>query len=550
MADQKPKLTPEELAKLKQIQQLIMKQGPGAPGGAAGAPGGLPPGFNIADLMGAAAGAGGGRDQPKPSLWERIRHLKPRTVMVAIVQTMNGWVKTVDQFIDLVVKKDASSADDVVKAARSPIVFGVFVTLFFFIFGVLWAGTAPLDSAAVAIGTVVSSSQKKVINHQEGGIIKNIYVKIGDTVKQGDKLIELDDTRIRSEYESILHQYRILMASEARLNSELNNEDGISWPQLLLDYKDDKDVAKILYTQNNLFESRKNIESAERAALKQKAKQLEKQIEGFVAKKVALKKNLEATKDRLDATKQLNVKGFVQKSSLLEMETKEANIASEIAITETEIVKAEQEITKNEMDLLNLDSKFSTQALTELKDAQSQLATARERYIYLKEALSRTVVRAPVSGIVNQLNYHTVGSNIPPSSPIVEISPNEDMLVIDAKVDPKNIDSIKVGLISKIRFSAFKSRTTPVFNGTVISISPDIIVDQQPRGPGDPLAMGYYLARIELDMTQFKEVASARKLELHPGMQAEVQIVTGTRTLLKYLLDPVYDAMFKGLKEK
>ena len=197
----------------------------------------------------------------------------------------------------------------------------------------------------------------------------------------------------------------------------------------------------------------------------------------------------------------------------------------------------------------NLDKKFSSQTLTDLKETQSQLAGHRERFIYLQEALSRVVLKSPVDGVVNNLNFHTVGSSIPPGQTIVEISPVNDLLVIEAKIEPKSIDSITVGLISKIRFSAFKSRTTPSFTGKVISLSPDLITDHQ-RGPGDPLASGYYLARIEIDMDKFQEVADSRKLELHPGMPAEVQIVTGTRTLLRYLLDPVIDAMFKGFKEK
>ncbi len=222
---------------------------------------------------------------------------------------------------------------------------------------------------------------------------------------------------------------------------------------------------------------------------------------------------------------------------------------SELAMTDTEISKSEQEITKTEIDLINLDSKNSTNSLVELKDTQIRLAESRERFFAYKDSLNRVVIISPVDGVVNNLNYHTIGSSIPGSHPIMEISPSDDILIIEAKIPPQNIDSIRVGLESKIRFSAFKSRTTPLFNGTVISLSPDIVVDQGQQM--DPkLAGGYYLARIELDMQKFNELATPRNLKLQPGMQAEVQIVTGTRTLLQYLLDPVIDAMFKGFKEK
>jgi HlyD family secretion protein len=523
MSDNNNKLTPEKLQQIQQLQQMLMQQ---QKNGAANQQTGATPAI------------------PKPpSMWT------PKGLVIGIIQGMNSSVKFVDQFINLVVKEDGGNANDVVKSARSPILFGVFVTVFFVVFGTIWAALAPLDSAAVATGTVVSSTQKKIINHQEGGVLKAVFVKLGDVVKKGDKLIELDDSRTKSEYENVLNQYRTLLASESRLLAEINHDAEIIYPEFLLKDRSESDVAKIIETQNSLFHSKNKLIVAERDSLKQRNKQSEKQIEGYNAKKIALEKALEVTIDRLDATKKLNAKGFAQKSALLELESKEAGLQSELAISDTEIAKAEQEITKTDIDLINLDNKFSSQTLTDLKETQSQLAGHRERFIYLQEALSRVILKSPVDGVVNNLNFHTIGSSIPPGQTIVEISPINDLLVIEAKIEPKSIDSITVGLISKIRFSAFKSRTTPSFTGKVISLSPDLIMDHQ-RGPGDPLANGYYLARIEIDMDKFQEIANSRKLELHPGMQAEVQIVTGTRTLLRYLLDPVIDAMFKGFKEK
>ena len=291
------------------------------------------------------------------------------------------------------------------------------------------------------------------------------------------------------------------------------------------------------------------MKRAEQDSLKQKTMQLKKQIEGYEAKKISLIKTLEVLKDRVDATKKLNIKGFAQKAALLELEAKEASAQSDIAMNDTEIAKSEQEITRTEIELLNLESNFVSKTLTELKETQIQLSERREKYNHYSDSLDRIILRSPVDGVVNNINYHTVGSVIPAGQAIMDISPTDDHLIIEAKAEPKNIDSIRVGLESKIRFSVFKSRTTPLFTGTVVSLSPDIVFDQRQQ-MDNRYAGGYYLARIELNMSEFNEVASTRKIELHPGMQAEVQIVTGTRTLLKYLLDPVIDAMFKGFKEK
>ena len=522
MENNNKKLTPEQL---QLLQQMMMQQ----------------------QGMGKMINQG---PAPKISLKERLSKITIKGVFIAILQSMQYGVKFIDQFTNLVVKEDGGNANDVVKSARSPILFGTFVIIFFVLLGTLWAAVAPLDSAAVAIGTVVSSSQKKIINHQEGGILKKIHVKIGDKVKEGDQLIDLDDTKIKYEYESILNQYRSLLGTEHRLMAEINEDEKVNYPLFLMQHKDDKNVAKIIETQDNLFYSKRKLKIAEQNSAEQKINQLNKQIDGFLARKRSLIKSLEVTKDRLDANKTLNNKGYVQKSTLLELEAKEANFESELAFTDTEIARSEQEITRTNIELINIDNKYSTNNLNELRETQTNLSGLREKLIHAQEALSRTIIKSPVDGIVNNINFHTVGSSIPPGHTIIEISPENDPLVIDVKIDPKQIDSIRIGLTSKIRFSAFKSRTTPQFIGKVIWISPDIIIDQQQRGPGDPLAGGYYSARIELDMDKFNELAKPRKLELHPGMQAEVQIVNGTRTLLRYLLDPVYDAMFKGFKEK
>ena len=518
MSDNK-KLDPE---KLKQLQQLMANSGM------------LPPGE-----MGKSALAQSGKKSK----------LSIKNIFVGVIQSMQSGVRFIDNFTNFIINRQTTNSNDVIENARSPIMFGTYVTIIFVVFGLIWSATAPLDSAAVASGTVISNTQRKSLNHQEGGIIKAIHVKVGDHVKEGDPLFEFDSTKIKSEYESVLHQYRSLLGFETRLLAEVNDQDTIDYPEFLTKDKAIPEVAKIIETQNNLFSSHKDLKKAEQDSLKQKIKQIQKQIEGLEAKKVSLIKTLEFMKDRVEATKKLSDKGFAQKAALLELEAKEASALSEIAMADSEIARSEQEITRTEIELLNLDSKFIAQALGELKDVQINVSDKKEKLYALADMLERVVLKSPVDGVVNNINYHTVGSVIPPGQAIMDISPSGDHLIIEAKIEPKNIDSIKVGLKSKIRFSAFKSRTTPLFTGTVVSLSPDIVIDQKHQ-MDNRYAGGYYLARIELNMDEFNEIARTRKIELHPGMQAEVQIVTGTRTLLKYLLDPVIDAMFKGFKEK
>jgi HlyD family secretion protein len=471
---------------------------------------------------------------------------RKQMIMNGIFHKMQNMLHYLDRFVNFITKKTDNQRNDVVQNARSPIIFGAYVIIIFIIFGGIWSATAPLDSAAVAIGTVISDTNRKTIQHSDHGIVKNIFVKQGDHVKEGDKLVEFDDTKTKADYENVLNQYRTVLANEARLVAERDNLDTIVFSDFLQQSHNEPEVAKIMHIQENLFRSRKEMYRAEKDSMKQKIAQLHKSVESYESRKIASSKNLEVTKDRVRSLKTLGEKGFAQKSVVLDAESKEANAKSDVASTEAEIAKTHHAITQTEIDIMTLQNKYTTETLRELKETQMNVANLRERYFLLSDSLNRIILRSPVDGIINVLHIHTIGGVVQPGIPILEISPTNDTLIIEAKVPQKNIDSVKVGLEAKIRFSAFKSRTTPLFVGKVISVSPDTVIDKN-QGPAPDT---YYIARIEIDMDGFNKIAKSNKLSLHPGMQAEVQIITGTRTLLRYLLDPLVDTMFRAFREK
>jgi len=472
---------------------------------------------------------------------------RKQRVLTVVFQKMQIILHHLDRFINFITKKTDENRNDVVQSARSPILFGTYVIIIFVGIGGIWSATAPLDSATVAIGTVISDTNKKTIQHHEGGIIKNIFVKQGDKVKEGDKLIEFDDTKVKSQYENVLNQYRSLLANEGRLIAERDNLESIEFSEFLQESLNIPAVARLMHTQENLFRSKKELYRAEKESLKQRIHQSNKQIEGLEAKKVSSVKILEVTSDRLKAIKTLSSKGFVQKAALLDVEAKEASAKSDIAMTDADIARMHHEITKCEIEIMNLQNKSTTETLKELKETQMQVASARESYYAIRDSLDRIIIKSPVDGIINVFNIHTIGGVVSGGYPILEISPTNDTLIVEAKVPQKNIDSVNVGLVAKMRFSAFKARTTPLFLGKVISISPDTVQDKNQQGGQQDT---YYIARIEIDMDRFNKVAKVKNLQLHPGMQVEVQIITGTRTLLRYLLDPVIDTMFKAFREK
>lgn len=496
----------------------------------------------------AARGAGGAATpghQKKQPLTRRQKFMQ--AFMHYFSLFIKNGVEFTDRFTNFVVHPTDNDRNEVMQAARGPILFGTYVIIFFFVFGGMWAAFAPLDSAATIVGTLVSSSNKKVLNHPHGGILKHIYVKQGEKVHEGDPIIALDDVPFKAAYEAYKHQYYSLLASEARILAERDEETTISFPEEVTKNTDDPEVKKVIATQENLFKSRKEMINGQFNALKSKIMQLKKQVEGLKSRKNSAMKQYKFLIDKVEKAKIMQKKGYASNSMVMELETKQAAAESEMLNADVEISKTEQEISKVEVDEVAYKSEILSKVLQELKDTQSHLAEISGKYTQSKDSLERAVITSPVDGVVNVLRYHTIGSQVPAQQIIAEVSPDKDVLVVEAKLPTKQIDSVRVGLRAKLRFSAFKSRTTPTFQGTVVSVSPDVVMDEM-RGNGqDPY---YYAVRIEIDMEEFERLTKNKKLELHPGMQTEVQIVIGTRTLLKYLLDPLTDSMFKAFKEK
>ena len=451
----------------------------------------------------------------------------------------------IDEFIKFVTRPADHDRNDVVQAARGPILFGTWVAIIFFGFGMMWAATAPLDSAASAVGMVKSSTEKKEVQHREGGILKEILVKQGDSVKEGDPLLILDDTLAKTNYEAALGNYRTIKAEESRLKAERDNLPYIEFSSKLLKDAEKYDVSNILSTQRQVFKSRRAIIENEEKLVLQRISQNEKQIEALREKKVAHAKTREVLEEKLESYKSLFSKGVVSKAAMSQVEKEYTDAKSNDLAIDAEIIKTEQETTALETQLHKAKGEFFAKAVDDLKRAQHQLTEASQKYIQAKETLDRVVVRAPVDGIVNKLNLYTIGGTVPQGQTIVEISPDNDSLIIEAKISPKDIAYLSPGMIATIRFGAFKSRTTPSFEGIVTSISPDVVIDKTMQGEN-----AFYIARIEVDMEEFEKHAKRLNLKLLPGMQADVQVKRGTRTLLRYLLDPITDNMWNAFKEK
>lgn len=473
------------------------------------------------------------------------------------INSAKFFIHFIDRFINYISKSEDSDRSDVMQYTRSPILFGSIIVFIFVILGGIWATTAPLDSAAHATGTLISVSNKQIVQfsgQNNRGIVKNILVKQGDKVKANDVLMEFDETQAKQQYDIVLNHYLQSLALESRLVAERDKLPKIAFDPLIFKLQNSEAV-KMMEVQTNTFNSRRENNEKIHTSYQKEIQKLNQKITALEENKKSAIKQQELLNNRVKSFQDLVAKGYASKNQLEEFELKASTSNSEIARLDSEIANSEQDIAKIEIGISRHEDEFMTAVLQELKETQAKVNELKERFAGAKDELDRCKVRSPINGKVNEIHIHTIGAVVNPSQSIAEITPTKDKLIIDAKIQHNHIGSVAVGQKAKLKFLAFKSRTSPTFIGTVISLSPDTIMDpqmvQQARMSGKSPSGGYYYAAtIALDMENFEKLAKPMKLKLVPGMMADINIVTGTRTLFRYLIDPIADQAFRSLNEK
>lgn len=412
------------------------------------------------------------------------------------------------------------------------------MAIFFLVFGVfgVWSALAPLDGAAFAPGTVTVKSYNKVVQHLEGGIVAEILVRDGDLVEAGQPLLTLDDTQARASLEVVNSQYVALKMREARLISERDGLSEVEYPAALA--LSTANAAQEVDAQNQLFEARLDSNEGRMQILEQRVNQLQNQVRGMEALQATKEALANSFAEELQDTKKLLEQGFSEKTRLREAERSFASFSGEAAELTANIAATRVQIGETDLQILQLKSDFHNEVVSELSEVQTSLKDASERLTALRDVVSRTSITAPDAGIVNGMRVHTVGGVISPGSPIAEIVPGNDELVIQASVSPVDIDRVSEGQEARIRFSTFGSRA-PTFFGTLINLSADAMTNES-------TGASFYLARIELSTDSQEELGD---LVLMPGMPAEVFINTGSRTFLQYLFKPLSNAVARSFNE-
>lgn len=413
---------------------------------------------------------------------------------------------------------------------------GLFVV--FMIFGVFgaWAATAPLDSAALAPGHVSVKGNRKTVQHLEGGIVKQLYVKDGDIVNTNDPLMRLDDTQSKAELQILKGQYAVLLAQEARLIAERDDKEKIEYPEDSNVSAEIASEAQKLETQQ--FLARRASVEGEIEVLEQRAEQLREQVRGFRALIKSKKGLISSYDEEIKDNKELLSEGFVDKQRLRDLERLKEGLLGEVAEHQSNIAGVTVQIGETKLQVLQLKKDFRTEVVNQLSEAQQRMFDVRERILAVSDRVKRSLITAPVDGVVLGLGFHTVGGVVSPGKAIMDIVPEGEELIILAEVSPVDIDRVFIGLEADVRFSSFKSAITPVVQGKVIALSADSLETED--------GLPYYMAKVELNEDATELLAGQ---ELVPGMPAEVLINTGARTLLEYMVQPATDAFARSMIE-
>lgn len=403
-----------------------------------------------------------------------------------------------------------------------------------------WATLAPMKSAAIAPGVVKVASERKTIQHLEGGIVKDILVKEDQEVVAGQVLVRLDDINARARYAVLQGGHDALTAEVTRLGAERDDQAVLVFPASLQQRMTDARVARLLDGERQLFVSRQAAMQGQMAVLRQRKQQNQEKITGRLTQIEASKTKLDYIAEEIKGAETLMEVGMYTKTKYYELKRAEADLTGETGRLRADIAETRALSGETDLRILDMKNQFQKDANDRLQDARTKLDSLTEQLDSAADALARTEIVARQAGTVMGLQVHTLGGVIRPGAAILDIVPKDDKMIVEARVRPEDIDIVHKGLPAEVRFTSFNSRTTPVFNGKVSRVSADRFTDPNRGAAG----AAYYIAQIEIDP---KHVPN---LTLQPGMPAEVHIVTGERTALNYITKPINDQINRGMLEK
>jgi HlyD family secretion protein len=403
-----------------------------------------------------------------------------------------------------------------------------------------WMALVPLSGAVVVPGNLVVQSNVKTIQHPTGGVVAQIPVHNGMRVNAGDLLLRLDATQAQASLQVVSKQLDEMRAKIARLVAE---RDGLPRPAVPAEMSgrlDDNSVKTLLASEASLFRARVTARESQKELLKSKVSQLGEEIVGLDAQVASKAKQLELITGELTGVQELFDKRLVPIARLTALQRESARIEGERGQLISTIAETKTKVDEAKLQMVRLDQDVRTEVVKDLGEAQGKEAELSERSVAARDILERIEMRAPTSGVIHQLNAHTIGGVIRAGDAVMEVVPDSDDLQIEARLQPNDIDQVRKGQQAFVRFSAFNQRVTPQLIGQVSYVSPDTTRDQQ-------TSTSYFTVRIMLPEEERRRLAG---LQLSSGMPAEVFMQTGSRTMLSYLFKPILDQFQRAFVER
>jgi len=405
-----------------------------------------------------------------------------------------------------------------------------------------WAFTAPLASAIIAQGSFVATGQNKIVQHLEGGIIKDILVNEGDHVSLDQPMIKLDETAAQTNARQLFLRMARLEAIAARLNAEVKGSGEIHFPAIIMDNRYDPEISPIMESQQLNFTAAESKRDSDIALFDQNIKAMQFRNEGIDEQISSVRRQLQFLKEEYQGKQKLLDQGLIRGTEVKAIQRAMADADGQIGKMVAEVSENREQIVRFDQQITQTKDTYRQAALQELQSLEAELDAVREQSREAENVLSRVTINAPVPGTIIRMYYHTAGGVIESGKAILEILPSDVPLVIEAQVPRTDIDNVKVGQKASVRLIALNRRTTPVLEGEVYYVSADALPEMTGPTPRE-----VYLARVCLPVS---ELARVQGFSPTPGMPAEIMVQERPRTFFSYLTKPIADSMARAFMEQ
>lgn len=404
----------------------------------------------------------------------------------------------------------------------------------------LWAAFAPLDEGVAAPGLVAIDTKRKAVQHLTGGIVKEVLVREGQSVDEGQVLIRLDEAVARANYEATRQRYLSFRAMQARLVSEQAGSRTMAYHPDLIAGSQDPLIRAQMNTQEDLLASRRAALTADLQSFKENIEGQEGLIQAYQGMLESRKSQLTLLREELKNTRGLVAEGYAPRNRQFELERAVAESNTAIAELHGNTIRARRTIGDLRQRLIARQQEYRKEIQTQMADVSREVQGDMEKFRAQQDELARVDIKAPVKGQVVGLAVQTPGGVIQPGQKLMDIVPNGEPLLLEAHVQPHFIDRVHAGLPVDVRFSAFSHSPALVVDGKVLSVSGDLITDPATN-------VSYYLARVAVTPEGLKKLG---RRHMQPGMPTEVIFKTGERSLLTYMLGPLNRRMAASMKEE